>query len=306
MAERLLADGNQVTILDNESTGARGNVPATAHYIVGDVRDPEDVGRAFEEGVDAVFHIAGQASTILSFDDPHNDVDVNVGGTLNVLQACLKYRVPRLLFASSMTCYGHPEQVPVKEDHPCRPVSYYGITKYAAERYVHATAARNDLDFDFQVTSFRMFNVYGPRQSLDNFYQGVATIFMANILRGQPITIHSDGEQSRDFIYVADVVHAWVKALDSSRAYGQILNLWIGEQITINRLVDVTLSAFDQSRDTYTIQYEPVRPGDQRYMQADITRTRELLDWTPRTPFDEGMEQTLRWARAQAGDLSES
>ena len=300
MADRLLADGNEVVILDNESTGTRANVPAAAHYIAGDVRNPEDVARAFDEGLDAVFQIAGQASTILSFDNPQNDLSINVGGTLNILQACLEHQVPRLVYASSMICYGHPEQVPISEDHPCRPVSYYGITKYAAERYVHATAARNDLDFDFQVTSFRMFNVYGPRQSLANFYQGVVTNFMANIIQEQPIIIHSDGEQTRDFIYVEDVVNAWVKALDSPRTHGQVFNLGSGEGITINRLADITLASFDKNRDSHTILYEPVRPGDLRYMQAEMSRTWESLDWTPRTPFDEGMEHTLRWARSQA------
>jgi len=300
MADRLLADGNEVVILDNESTGTRANVPTAAHYIAGDVRNPEDVARAFDEGLDAVFQIAGQASTILSFDNPQNDLSINVGGTLNILQACLEHQVPRLIYASSMICYGHPEQVPISEDHPCRPVSYYGITKYAAERYVHATAARNDLDFDFQVTSFRMFNVYGPRQSLANFYQGVVTNFMANILQEQPIIIHSDGEQTRDFIYVQDVVNAWVKALDSPRTHGQVFNLGSGEGITINRLADITLASFDKNRDTHTILYEPVRPGDLRYMQAEMSRAWESLDWTSRTPFDEGMEHTLRWARSQA------
>ena len=111
----------------------------------------------------------------------------------------------------------------------------------AGERYVHATEARNDLDFDFQVTSFRMFNVYGPRQSLTNFYQGVVTNFMAKILQEQPIVIHSDGEQTRDFIYVQDVVNAWVKALDSPRTHGQVFNLGSGEGITINRLADICL-----------------------------------------------------------------
>ena len=300
MADRLLAAGNEVVVLDNESTGTRANVPAAAHYIAGDVRNPEDVARAFDGGLDAVFQIAGQASTILSFDNPQNDLSINVGGTLNILQACLKHQVPRLVYASSMICYGHPERVPISEDHPCRPVSYYGITKYAGERYVHATAARNDLDFDFQVTSFRMFNVYGPRQSLTNFYQGVVTNFMANILQEQPIVIHSDGEQARDFIYVQDVVNAWVKALDSPRTHGQVFNLGSGEGITINRLADITLASFDKNRDTHTILYEPVRPGDLRYMQAEMSRTRKCLDWTPLTPFDEGMEHTLRWARSQA------
>src|SRR5262249_49995051 len=153
-------------------------------------------------------HIAGQVSLIRSFSDPVTDLRTNVAGTLNVLKLCLKYRVPRLLYASSMTVYGRTEMLPTPEQTPCQPISYYGITKYAGERYVHPTAERIDLDFGFHVTSFRMYNVYGPRQALENPYQGVLGIFLGNLLRGEPITIFGDGDQSRDFVYVEDAVQA--------------------------------------------------------------------------------------------------
>lgn len=298
IAERLLADGHQVVVLDNESTGFAANVPTGACYIRGDVRSPEDVERAFTAlgGLEAVYHIAGQASTIKSFDDPGTDLDVNTRGTLNILQGCIRHRVTRLLYASSMVCYGHVTQVPTPETHPCRPISYYGITKYAAERYVFATAERPDLDFPLNVTAFRMFNVYGERQSLSNYYQGVVTIFMANVLKGEPITIHSDGEQSRDFVYISDVVDAWVGALENPRAYGEVINLGTGTRKSINQLVDVTLEALGHSRADWEIRYTPVRPGDQRHMEADISRAREVLGWSPRVSFEEGMARTIRWA----------
>jgi UDP-glucose 4-epimerase len=131
-----------------------------------------------------------------SFTDPVHDLQTNVQGTVNVLQLCLHYRVSRLLFASSMTAYGRNGVLPTPEDTPCQPISYYGITKYAGKLYVHATAERPDLDSDFRVTSFRMYNVYGSRQALDNPYQGVLGIFLGNVLRGEPITIFGDGEQT--------------------------------------------------------------------------------------------------------------
>ncbi len=207
MAERLVTDGHHVVVVDNEATGRAENVPSGAHYVRGDVTDQACLEDIFASGLDAVFHVAGQVSLIRSFTDPQVDLRTNIGGTVNVLQLCVKYRVPRLLYASSMTVYGSTDVLPTPEGTPCRPVSYYGITKYAAERYVHTTAERVDLDFEFRVTSFRMYNVYGPRQALDNPYQGVLGIFLGNLLRGEPITIFGDGTQSRDFIYIDDIVH---------------------------------------------------------------------------------------------------
>lgn len=296
LADRVLSEGHEVVVIDNESTGLRQNVPSGATYIQGDVRNPDDLERAFAPGLDAVFHIAGQASTIRSFDEPLVDLDVNVVGTVNVVEKCLAHRVPRLLYASSMTTYGHPPGLPIHEEMACQPVSYYGITKYAAERYVHATGLRTDLDFPLHVTSFRMFNVYGERQRLDNPYQGVMGIFIGNVMRGEPIVIHGDGEQSRDFVYIADVVEAWVRAWNDTAAHGQVFNLGIGARYSVNELANTILAAFDRSRTSYPIKYAPRRPGDQRHMAADITKARRVLGWQPQVRFAEGVERTVRWA----------
>lgn len=296
LADRLLGMGHQVTILDNESTGRRENVPSKATYLVGDVRNADDLEQAFAKGLDAVFHIAGQASTIRSFDDPLGDLDINTIGTIQVVQKCLAHQVPRLLYASSMTVYGHPATLPIAEDTLCRPVSYYGITKYAAERYVHATADRNDLKAPFHVTSFRMFNVYGERQRLDNPYQGVMGIFIGNVLRGEPITIHGDGEQSRDFVYISDIVDAWVGAWENEAAFGQVFNLGFGTRYSINVLADTILAALKQTRASYPVQYAPLRPGDQRHMVADISRAQRVLAWQPKIDFEAGVRRTVAWA----------
>lgn len=299
MAARLLELGNEVVIIDNLSTGLQENVPPGAEFILGDVAAPDDLQEAFAKPLDAVFHIAGQASAIKSFHDPDDDFRINLQGMINVVQHCLKYRAPRLLYASSMTVYGHPNTIPTLETEPCKPISYYGISKYAAERFVHATALRPDLGFRFHVTSFRMFNVYGEGQSLTNPYQGVLAIFIGQVLRAEPIVIHSNGKQSRDFVYIGDVVDAWLAALDNEKAYGQTFNLGAGSRISINQLVDVVLAALGHSRATYPVQYGPERPGDQRHMQADISKAQRILGWSPRVPFDEGMTETIRWAVGQ-------
>lgn len=298
LAHGLLGNDYSVVVLDNESTGFRKNVPEHAIYIKGDVQSKSDVRKAFSERIDVVFHVAGQASTIKSFHNPLADLRTNTMGTINVLQMCLEMKVPRFLFASSMTCYGNPEDVPTAEGHPCLPISYYGITKYAAERYAHATAARNDLDFDFHATSFRMFNVYGERQSLQNPYQGVMAIFIANVLNNEPINIHGDGMQSRDFIYISDVVNAWIAAIDNPGAYGQAFNLGTGTGLSINRLVDLILQSNGKDRSNYPISHSPLRPGDQRHMKGDITKAKAILDWAPLTRLEKGMKKTLHWAKA--------
>ena len=298
LADRLIALGHQVTVIDNESTGFRHNVNPRARYIRGDVTSLGDLEKAFAPGLDVVFHIAGQASTIKSFHDPQADLNTNVVGTINVLKKCVEHRVPRMLYASSMPAYGHPPNLPVVETELCKPISYYGVTKYAAERYVLATAERNDLDFPFVATCFRMFNVYGPRQSLSNPYKGVVAIFISNLLNGQPITIFGDGEQSRDFVHIGDVVDAWVAAVDNEAARNQVFNLGTGRRHSVNQLVDVVLAAFGKSRSTYSVVYEALRPGDQRHMEADVSKAASLLRWRPRINFEQGMTETIAWARS--------
>jgi len=295
LADRLIEDGHRVLVVDNESTGRIENVPPAAKYIRADVSNQEELEPAFAAGVDAVCHIAGHVSLIGSFADPIKDLRINLQGTVNVLQLCLRHRVPRLLYASSMTAYGRNGVLPTPENTPCEPISYYGITKYAGERYVHTTAERPDLDFDFRVTSFRMYNVYGPRQALDNPYQGVLGIFIGNVIRGEPITIFGDGEQTRDFIYISDVVEAWATALQNPASYGHSFNLGCG-RLSINQVADQVLAAFERMRANYQVNYRPARPGEQRHAEADITKARTILRWRPRKTFDRGMVETVRWA----------
>jgi UDP-glucose 4-epimerase len=301
LVDRLIKDGHRVVVIDNEATGRRDYIPVGVQYIRGDVGNIDDLEPAFNNGLDAICHIAGQVSIIRSFDNPLTDLRTNVHGTLNVLQLCLKYRVPRLLHASSMTVYSSASALPTSEKAACEPISYYGITKYAAERYVLATAERVDRAFNFHVTCFRMYSVYGPRQSLDNPYQGVLGIFLGNLLRGEPLTIFGDGEQSRDFIYIDDIVSAWATALANPATYGQVINLGSGRQLTINRLADFALAAFNHNRSDYPIIYAPQRSGDQRRVEANISRARAILDWQPRVTFESGLAQTVHWAIREHG-----
>ena len=302
LTRRLLAEGHVVTVVDNENTGRRENIPDAAAYIRADVTRPAEIEAAFERGLDAVCHLAGQVSIIRSFDDPVADLRTNTEGTLNVLKLCLRYKVPRLLYASSMTTYGNCQTVPTPETEPCCPDSYYGITKHAAERYVHATAERPDLGFKFCVTSLRMFSVYGPGQALDNPYQGVLGIFIGKILAGEPITIFGDGKQTRDFVYVDDIVEGWVRALGSASICNQVFNLGSGLSLSIRELAERAAAAFGHAPGTYPIFHAEARPGEQRRVQADISSARAVLGWEPRTSFEAGLAETIRQARCSSAD----
>ena len=143
-----------------------------------------------------------------------------------------------------------------------------------------------------------MYNVYGPRQALDNPYQGVLGIFLGNLLRDEPVTIFGDGHQSRDFIYIDDVVEAWVSALANPETYGGVFNLGSGHRLSINQLADHALAAFDRTRIDGRVVYAPGRPGEQRHVEADVTLARKVLGWQPRMPFNVGLAETVRWATA--------
>ena len=299
LCRRLLADGHTVSVVDNESTGRRENLAPGIRFVQGDVTRLAEVEPEFAGGVDAVFHIAGQVSIIRSFSDPTQDLRTNVEGTLNILQLCLKYKVPRLIYASSMTLYGDSKNVPTPESEPCQPDSYYGIAKFAAERYVHSTAQRPDLGFDFGVTSLRMFSVYGPGQSFSNPYQGVLGIFSGNLLRGEPITIFGDGDQTRDFVYIDDIVDAWVRALRTPASRGKIINLGSGRSLSINDLAKAVITAFGPQAGGHKIVRAPSRPGEQRSVRADIGLAKSVLGWEPHTSFEAGLAETVRWARQE-------
>jgi UDP-glucose 4-epimerase len=288
LADALVARGDDVVVIDDLSTGSREHVPAGAELVVQDVT--ESLGETLA-GADAVLHIAGQASIFKSFNNPEADLRTNVLGTINVIEACVAHGIERLVFAGSMTAYGEPQRVPTPEDEPCVPVSYYGVTKYAAERYVHASAPRG-----LAVTTLRMFNVYGERQSLTNPYQGVLAIFFGNVLRNEPITIHSDGLQTRDFVYVGDVVDAWLRVLGDEAAHGHVFNVGSGRETSIAELARAVVAAAGHDPDSWEIRHGEAQAGDIRRSAADVSALREAIGWEPAADLEEGLRRTADWA----------
>lgn len=296
LVDRLIKDKWNVTIFDNLATGEKQFINPQAEFIKGDVTDKKQVQQLFTRKFDIVLHLAGCASSISSFADPEKDVKTNFFGTINIVINCLETGVTRLLYASSMTSYGHVDKLPIKETFVCRPISYYGISKYASECFVHATSERVDLKKPLNVTSFRMFNVYGPRQSLTNPYQGVMAIFIGNVLRDEPITIFGNGKQSRDFVYIDDVVNAWVGSINNPKTYGQVYNLGNGIDISVNKLTRTIISILSK-KGKYSIHYKDARPGDQRHMRASIAKLKKDLSWKATFNLTEGLEKTIQWAK---------
>ncbi len=295
LVDTLLDRGFRVTVLDNLNTGLRCNVAEAADFVEGDVRNPDDIARAFKQTPDIVCHLAGQASIRLAWANPGADLNVNVVGTLNILSAVKEHQTPRLLYASSMMVYGNPDVLPTPETAPALPVAHYGVTKFAAERYV--ALAAEDPEHPVAVTSFRMFNVFGPRQALDNPYQGVLAIFLGHALRGEKITIHSDGEQSRDFVFVDDICRAWADAIDSPATFGRVFNLGSGRATTVNQLCDAVLRQFGLDRSTFEVNTAPAQLGDIRRSEAAIDAIAETLAWHPEVDLEQGMATTVAWAR---------
>lgn len=297
LVDRLVKEHFDVTIFDNFSTGLKEYVNPKAKLIIGDLRNQKNIDALFKNNFDLVFHIAGQASNINSFSSPIPDIETNFIGTVNIVQKCVEKKIERFLYASSMLVYGPQNKLPIKENIFAKPTSYYGINKYAAERFVHATAQRIDLKEKFNVTSFRMFNVYGERQSLTNPYQGVFAIFIGNVLRKEPIKIFGDGKQSRDFVYIKDVVDAWIKSIDNKKTYGKIYNLGSGIDISINKLAATVLKTLNIKAKHYNIIYKPQRPGEQGKIRSDIRQIKEDLYWEPQFSLEKGLRNTIKWAQ---------
>ena len=293
----MLSEGHEVYIIDNESSGSHYNVPEKSNYYCGNINKLSDLEKVFSKNIDAVYHVAGQVSLIDSFINPIHDLRTNVEGTVNIINMCLKYKISRLLYASSMTVYSDDEAKPFSELARCEPISYYGITKYAAERYIFNTASRIDINFQLNATSFRMFNVYGPKQALDNPYQGVLGIFIGNVLRGEPINIFGDGEQTRDFIYIDDIVEAWINALERPQTYGKMINLGSGSSYKINYIAKCVIEIIAGDNARYSVNKQPARSGEQRHVNADISLANKILDWNPKMEFYQGLEETIKWAK---------
>jgi UDP-glucose 4-epimerase len=277
LAGALVAD-NEVRVFDDFSTGRRANVPDGATVVEGDVRDADAV-RAALDGVDVVFHQAGLVSVPASVEDPPASQAANVTGTLNVLEAARAVDA-RAVVASSVAVYGDPVETPISEDDPKRPLSPYGIEKLAIDHYARRY---HDL-YGLDTVALRYFNVYGPGQQAGD-YSGVVSTFLEQAGCGQPLTVHGDGTQTRDFVHVTDVVRANLAAATTD-AVGRAYNVGTGDSIQIRELAELVRSVTGATVD---VVHTAARDGDIARSEADAARARRDLDWEPTVDLADGL-----------------
>ena len=287
LVRALLERGDEVRVLDNFSTGNRGNLNGLDVDVVeGELRSYERVHNAVR-GTEVVFHLGALGSVPRSVQDPLTTSAVNVEGTLNVLLAARDEGVRRVVFASSSSVYGGSAQLPARESAPVDPISPYGVAKLAAERYCISFSSVYE---SFETVVLRYFNVFGPRQNPRSQYAAVVPLFITAIAAGDPVTIFGDGEQSRDFTYVANVVEANLLAADAPNASGRIFNVAAGAPASVNALADTIGRLLGKPVEKRTA---PPRAGDLRDSQADVSAAREVLGFEPRVAFEDGLRRTI-------------
>ncbi len=296
LAEALLKDErvNFVRVLDNLSTGFLHNLESfqshqSLEFMKGDIRDYETCLRACE-GIDAITHQAALGSVPRSINDPLTTNNVNITGTLNVFTAAKEKKIKRIVYAASSSTYGDHPGLPKVEDKIGRPLSPYAVTKYVNELYARVYA---DL-YEFELGGLRYFNIFGPRQNPNGAYAAVIPLFMNAVIHGEPPTINGDGNHSRDFTFVSNAVQANSKALftDNKAALNQVYNIACGEQTTLNQLFDSIKQAANSDLQPL---FGPERTGDVKHSLADISKAKNLLNFSPDVLINQGLKLTYDW-----------
>jgi nucleoside-diphosphate-sugar epimerase len=296
LVDELVRRGAAVVVLDDLSAGKESNLAGVRGKIdlrIGSITDLETVQSACQ-GADYVIHLAARTSVPRSVKDPLESNRVNIDGTLNVLVAARDAKVKRYVYAASSSAYGETPTLPKVETMVAAPISPYGVTKYVGELYAQVFGRV----YGLENACVRFFNVFGPRQDPTSQYSGVLSRFMLAIIEGQTPVIYGDGEQSRDFTYVSNVVDEVLRACEAPEASGLVFNGGTGARITLNQVLR-QLGAFTGK--SIRAQYDPPRNGDIRDSQADISLAHRVLGYEPQVMFDEGLRRTWEWYSANFG-----
>jgi UDP-glucose 4-epimerase len=290
----LVRRGDTVIVLDDFSTGKRENLAAVQDRVTlieGSLTDLETVQRAVD-GADYVLHQAALASVQRSVDDPLTSNEVNVKGTLHVLLAARDAGVKRLVYAASSSAYGDTEELPKHEGMRTRPLSPYALQKLVGEEYCRIFSQIYGLD----TIALRYFNVFGPHQDPQSHYAAVIPIFVTRMLQGKPPVIYGDGEQSRDFTFIDNVVAANLQACEGDPKGGEAVNIACGHRYSLNELCR---SLAELTGANVQPRYEAPRVGDVKHSMADVDRAQKLMGWSPTVDFHSGLERTVAWYREQ-------
>ena len=300
LVDALLASGDEVRVVDDLSSGFRYNLPEggpSLELLTGSITDKSVVARAVQ-GIDYVLHHAALASVPESMHDPEKNHAINVDGTFSLLLAAREQGVKRFVLASSAAIYGEGEESPKLESLPPAPVSPYASSKLIGEDYCRQFSATGWVP----CVALRYFNIFGPRQNPESDYAAVVPIFIHRFLEGRPVTIYGDGEQTRDFTYIGNVVRANLLAIEKPGAVGEAFNIGCGGSYSVRDLHRRLSEVFEVDRDPV---FEPERAGDVKVSEAGIDKARELLDYEPSISFEEGLETTCAWYREHASAVRE-
>lgn len=299
IVDRLLADGHRVRVLDDLSTGTLDNLSAVRgriEFVQADIRDRQAVAHACRD-VEFVIHEAAWRSVPKSMADPCGYTEVNVGGTVNVLDAAARAKVQRAVCVSSSSVYGETLEMPLREDQPARPISPYAASKLANELY----GGLFSRGFGLETVAVRYFNVFGPRQSLENDYAVVVPKFISCLIRGDAPPVYGDGRQTRDFTYVENVVEGTVLASQKPGIGGEVLNIALGEEHSVLDLLRELNAILGLS---VAPAFKPPRPGDVQRTRADASKAMRVLGWKGRVTFADGLRRTVDWFRAHPERLT--
>jgi UDP-glucose 4-epimerase len=297
LTESLLKKKHFVRVLDDFSTGKKENLKFNRSYpslevVKGDIRDPRTCKKAIK-GVEYVFHQAALPSVQRSVEDPETSNAVNVGGTLNILLAAKEEGVKRVIYASSSSIYGDTPTLPKDEEMPSDPLSPYALQKYIGEKYCRLFYQLYDLD----TVSLRYFNIFGPKQDPNSVYSAVIPRFIDALLQGRPPIIFGDGEQSRDFTFIENVVQANLLAMSAKHLHGEAMNIACGKRISLNQLMIVLKEILGSKLSPV---YQESRKGDVRHSLADIRMAKQILNYEPEVGIEDGLKKTMEYFQRQS------
>ena len=297
MVRFLLERGQEVRVLDNFENGKRENLTEVAdriELIEGDIRDA-DTCRKATAGAEVVYHLAALGSVPRSIKDPRSTHDVNVSGIFNVLEAARDNKVKRMVFASSSSVYGDSPVLPQHEGLPLAPISPYGASKAIGEIYCRAFYET----YGLQTICLRYYNVFGPRQDPHSQYAAAIPLFVSALLRNEPPRIFDDGEQSRGFTYIDNVMDANWKAATAAETHGEAVNISTVNAVTINTVVNTIKELL--GKEDIAPTYAPPREGDIKHSLADVSRAKEVIGYVPTVSFDEGIRRAIQWYKENLG-----
>ena len=289
LAESLLSRGHNVRVIDDLSTGLLENVPVGAEFVEGDLTDPSIAVDAVRD-CEVILHQSAIPSVPRSIAAPRRSHDANINATFNILMAARDGGVRRVVYAASSSAYGDTPVLPKAEDRPANPRSPYALQKQVGEVYCQLFTHL----YALETVSIRYFNVFGPRQHPSSPYSGVLSLFIKSALSGTAPTIHGDGEQTRDFTFVDNVVDGVLRAVDAPDASGEVINVACGGRVSLNQAWSALEAILGPLPSAI---YTPERPGDVRDSQADISKADRLLGYRPLVSFPDGLRRTVMWAR---------